>query len=121
MARRDVAVYAVTFESPERVRAYRQREQLAFPILRDPRRDAYRAFGLARGAREALGARTVGYYARQALRGRLPRLASSDWRQLGGDALLDRRGNVCWVYRSREPADRPAIAELLAAIDRDCG
>jgi hypothetical protein len=118
LTRYDVRVFAVTFESRGRVDAYLARESPGFPILRDPRRAAYRAFGL--GRRGTLGIwspRTLWYYARQALRGRLPRVARADMHQLGGDVLLAPDGGVCWLYRSRQPADRPSIDDILTALD----
>jgi hypothetical protein len=109
-------VYAVTFEPATRSAGYRAREQPGFPLLRDPRRAGYAAFGLGRGGtghnwRPA----TAWYYVLHALRGRLPRLARTDYGQLGGDVLLARDGSVAWVYRSREPADRPSIDTILRA------
>jgi hypothetical protein len=37
--------------------------------------------------------------------------------QSGGDFLLDREGNLLFAHRSQDPADRPAAAKLLEAID----
>ena len=36
--------------------------------------------------------------------------------QLGGDFVIDARGRLAYAYRSAEPTDRPAVAELLKAI-----
>jgi hypothetical protein len=112
-----VQVFAVTFESAQRIADYRAREPIAFPILRDPRREAYRAFGLERNPRRAFAApATSWYYVRQAARGRLPWFRSGDYIQLGGDVVLSAAGEPCWVYASREPADRPSIEDLLRVL-----
>ena len=115
---RGVRVFGVTFESGARVAEYQQREAPPFPILRDPGRAAYRAFGISRApAHRVWAPRTALFYARQLLRGRLPRHARSDYYQLGGDVLLTPGGEVGWVYRSREPADRPSVRAILARVD----
>lgn len=44
--------------------------------------------------------------------------AGDDIYQAGGDFLLDRDGHIPFAHRSQDPADRPAPAKLLAAIDR---
>jgi len=41
--------------------------------------------------------------------------------QSGGDFLVDRSGNILFAHRSQDPADRPAAAKLLEAIDRLLG
>ncbi len=118
LAARGVRVFAVTFEPVERVAAYRMRESVPFPILRDPRREAYRAFGIERrGIGSIWRPRTIRYYVKNALRGRFPGRSKADMYQLGGDVLLASDGVPCWVYRSREPADRPGIDTILKEID----
>ena len=113
----DLQVFVVTFESAKRVGDYQAREPVAFPVLRDPHRDAYCAFGFARNPRRALAMPTTGvYYLRNALRGRLPRLHATDMLQLGGDVVLSAGGDVCWVHASREPADRPSIDDIVRAV-----
>jgi len=120
LAARGVQVFAVTFEAAGRVRDYRQRETIPYPILRDPARAAYRAFGIERrGATSIWRPRTIWYYVKSALRGRFAGSVKADLYQLGGDVLLGPSGAVCWVYRSREPADRPGIETILKEID-DC-
>lgn len=108
---------AVTFEPEWRVHEYRQREHIDVPMLRDPRREAYRTFGIQRATLPGVFApRTIWYYITQIGRGRLPRFARADWYQLGGDVLVDEAGEAVWVYRSREPADRPSMNTVLNEI-----
>ncbi len=116
-----VRVFAVTFEPARRVREYRARESAPYPILRDPERVAYRAFGLQRREHAACiwRPKTIWYYVKNALRGRLPHVARADYYQLGGDVLLSPSGAVCWVYRSAEPADRPSVDLILKEV-HDC-
>ncbi|HUG17273.1 MAG TPA: peroxiredoxin-like family protein [Thermomicrobiales bacterium] len=111
-----VRVFVVAFESAASVRRYRARHDIPWPVLRDPRRDAYRAFGMERNPVRALvSPKTIWHYLRQAMRGRLPRLTASDYAQLGGDVLLSATGERCWVHVSREPADRASIDQIVRA------
>jgi len=112
-------VAAVTFEPPARAATFATREGWPYPVLSDPGRRAYAAFGLQRGrARQLWNWRSLMAYARGLGRGRLPRPARADIDQLGGDIVLDPAGRVAFLHRSVEPADRPAVADLVAAARR---
>ena len=110
-------VLLVSFEALERIRAFAD-EDVGWPILSDPDGMFYRAYGLDRlnFVRTWLSPRTVAYYLRAAASGRRIRPPSADSRQLGGDFIIDPRGFVIFAYRGTEPADRPPVAQLLAAI-----
>jgi len=115
-------VVVVSFEPPQRLRQFLAQERLPFPILSDPTRAAYRAFGLRRGApRQVWTLHAARVYLRGLLRGRLPRLPRADIHQLGGDVVLGPDGAIVYLYRSQETADRPPVAELLAAVRRAAG
>jgi hypothetical protein len=116
---RGVHVLAVAFESAEQVGDFVARDKPGFPVLRDPERAAYRAFGFGRpGALRIWAPRTLAFYARKLLRGQLPRHFQSDPFQLGGDVLVGPEGSPCWVYRSDEPADRPSVDSILQVLER---
>ena len=89
-----------------------------FPVVCDPERAAYRAFGLGRIGwlnffRPAVVWRYLGLV-RRGGKVRMP-YPGEDVLQLGGDFLLDRAGQVIFTYRSRTATDRPGIDALLAA------
>ena len=110
-------VVGVSFEEPSVIARFAERESLPYPILSDPERKAYRAFGLTRGGTtQVWSPNALRTYVRGLLRGRLPRLPRADVAQLGGDFVLDRQGRVVYEYRSKESADRPAIDVLLNAV-----
>jgi hypothetical protein len=112
-------VLVVSFAQPLRIAAYLQRTPLPFPVVADPSRDAYRAFGLERTSWSAiLGLRSILAYLRLVLRGWMPRRANEgeDVLQLGGDFVLDAHGRVIYSHRSAEPTDRPPIADLIHAV-----
>jgi hypothetical protein len=114
-------VVAVSFEPWPLLQEFARREKLPFPVLSDPERKAYRAFGLQEGsAHRIFGLPTIWTYLRGLFQGRLPRYPSANIRQLGGDILIDASGNIVLLHRSRSPADRPTAAQLLEAL-RKCG
>ena len=93
----------------------------SFPCLGDPEKDSYRAFGLPRGSwKEILidpiraGNQAVRSGQRVSIRGSL--LRQSDWFQLPGTAVVDRRGTLRYLYRSRHSGDLPPVDALLAAV-----
>ena len=107
----------VTFEPPNKVARFVEREGIPFPILSDVSRRAYAAFGLQRGdASNIWGWSTAKVYLRDLLAGRLPRLPSGDLAQLGGDVVLDADGRIVFLRRSQTPTDRPTVEALLAAV-----
>lgn len=109
----------MSFEPDARVQEVRERGVLPYPVLRDPRREAYRHFGIERRpARKIFGIATLWYYTRSLLRGRLPEMIKGDPYQLGGNVLLDVDGSTIWIYSSQEPADRPAVDDIFKEIDR---
>lgn len=111
---------AVSFESLALLRTQiRNLHADVFEVCSDPERRAYAAFGLTRAStRQLLGRKTLLFYARAALRGRMHRGVGSDPHQLGGDFILDGEGRLRFGYRSREPADRPGARDLLRELER---
>lgn len=108
---------AIGFGPTELLRGLASELDLPFPLLVDPDRSAYGAFGLTRGSfRSVYGPRTLLRYLRLMLRGRRLRRTEADPYQLGGDFVLDREGVIRLAHRSRDPADRPTVDELIEAL-----
>ena len=111
----------VTFTEPEPVSAYVERHRLPFPVLVDPTRDVYRAYGFGRGSvARVWGRRAARRYVeilrRDGLRGL--RAPTEDTLQLGGDVVVAPDGSLAWGFWGAGPDDRPTVDELLAAVDR---
>lgn len=109
----------VAFAKPESLAGYQHRQRLDhLLVLSDPDRRAYKAFELGRGSifRVWLDPRVWARYLQLVLKGRRPEAAHEDTLQLGGDALVDRDGQIAWIYRSRGPEDRPSVAEIRSAL-----
>ena len=112
----DVHVAIVTFESSPLARTYVQDTAVRWPLLVDESRSLYRAYGMFRGrVWDIWGPRTWWAYAKELMGGRLPKPSHADTSQLGGDVLVDPQGTVRLMHGGSGPADRPAVADILAA------
>ena len=54
------------------------------------------------------------FYAKALLRGEKLKEKRGDTDQMGGNFIVDAKGIVRFAYPSRDPTDRPEIAEMLA-------
>ncbi len=91
--------------------------QLPFPLLSDPERDAYRAYGLRSGnLRRIFGPGTILAYAKLLAAGQWYHFRRSDLLQLGGDFVIDAAGIVRYEYRSGAPHDRPSVDQIIAVL-----
>ena len=116
------AVLVVSFEPPEQAERLARTLRLPYPVLSDPERRAYRAFGLTLGEQAQLWSwETAGAYLRGLTRGTLPRRPRGDTAQLGGDFVIDPVGRIVYAYRGATPADRPPFSDLLAALRAAAG
>lgn len=118
-AARGCSVVAVCQAQPEHLAAFLSRRPWDVPVVSDPDRLAYRAFGLERtGWLTFFRPKVLGGYLRGLQRGyglKTP-VEGEDVRQLGGDFIVTRAGAVVYEYRSADPTDRPGVAALLAAV-----
>jgi hypothetical protein len=119
---RGAQVVAIGQGSGEDARVFCGKAGVTFPCLGDPGRATYRKFALPRGGwREILidplraGIQGLRRVSAVDVRGAL--LPSSDWFQLGGVAIVDRRGILRYAHRARHPADLPPPAAVLQALD----
>ncbi|MDQ3699541.1 MAG: redoxin domain-containing protein [Chloroflexota bacterium] len=109
-------VYAVSFETPARLRAYVRLHQIPFPILADPARATYKGYGLGRGPWWRIyGPRVLWRYARAALQGRRITV-KGDTLQRGGDFVVDGAGVLRLVHVGEDSFDRPPVGDVLQAL-----
>lgn len=121
--KRGVLIAVVSFAPPEKLVVYQRHRNWPFLLLSDPERSAYTRFDLGRLSwLQLFGPATLKLYARIMLKGRrFHYYGKDDYQQGGGDFILDRRGNVLFAHRSRNPAGRPSPKTLIEAIDgRSC-
>ncbi len=96
-------------------RAYLVEMRMAWPMLLDPDQVTYRDYGMTRGNWWSLyGPVSIWNYLKLMTGGRKPGKAGKDWRQLGGDVLIDPDSIVRINHVSHTPHDRPAVESILA-------
>lgn len=113
-----VSVLTVSQATPAVLATFLRARPQPVPVVCDPDRAGYRAFGLGRTSWPNFFRPSVVWnYLRLVARGGRVRMPypGEDVLQLGGDFLLDRAGRVVFAYRSRTATDRPGIDALLAA------
>ena len=121
LAARDAVVLVISFDAARRVRGYCRRHELPFTCLVDEARAVYRAYGFGRASwLRMLTPRTLAPYIRHAFttRGLPGGSPGQDKQQMGGDVVVDPNGRIALAHSSDDPADRPTVDALLAAIDR---
>ena len=120
----EVDLVMVTFTDPENLNPYQKRHGLAsLPIVVDPDRSAYRAFGLGRGSiARVWGLRSAKRYL-EIFRDQgfsRPGSPTEDTLQLGGDFIIDPSGTLIYGFWGDGPDDRPsaqAIRDIFATPD----
>lgn len=116
-------VVFLAFDPPDALRAaLLEGIDLAFPLVADPERTAYRAWGLDRAAwqRIWLDPNVWRQYGRLLLEGQKLRRSGSDPLQLGGDFIVDAAGTLAYS-RPQERDDRPPVNALLRVLERSRG
>ncbi len=99
-------------------KAYVESLEMNWPLLLDPQQILYGAYSMVRGSWwDIYGLPSIANYLKLIFRGRLPGKPGKDWRQLGGDILIDPNGIVRLHYVSSGPHDRPSIETILAAVE----
>ncbi|MDP9130241.1 MAG: redoxin domain-containing protein [Candidatus Binatota bacterium] len=118
--RRGVTVAVVSFAAPAKLVHYQEHHRWPFIMLADPERKAYETFALKRLSWfQVFSPAALKLYWKLLRSGmKQERYEGDDIYQSGGDFLLDCTGNILFAHRGQNPADRPAPARLLMAIDR---
>lgn len=119
LAARGVAVAVVSFDRGPLVDAYVRETGLEWPVLVDRERVLYRGYGMERGrAWDLYGPPAIACYFKLFAKGRWLKRPGEDVTQLGGDVLIGPDGRLRLVRVGKGPADRPAVASILAVHDR---
>lgn len=115
------AVVAVAQHDPDLTARYAQTYHLPFPVLADPARQAYQAFGVVEGTYwETAGPHVVAHQIKLSLQGNvmgLPRSVGAS-RQLGGTFVVDTGGVVQFAHLARPVYHYPAIQTYLDLFER---
>jgi hypothetical protein len=114
--------------APKLVASWRRKDDQIpddLPVLADRDAVLYEKLGTIRRQNPlGLVPGSVGPLLGAAARGRLPKLTSADMLRLGADVAVRADGEIAILHRARNPADRVALADLVAALgaqDRGSG
>lgn len=117
-------ILVASFSPPAAIAAHVANSPQPFAILADPERKAYDAFALGRtGLWTFFRPDVLWGYLRLIFRGWMPKKPqeNADVWQLGGDFVIDRAGRLTYAHPSKDAADRPSNATLLAEMRRAAG
>jgi len=120
---RGAEVVAVAQGSGDEAARYCRMAKIGYPCLGDPDKELYRLFSLPRDGwwnvtvKPFLDEPGVAFdrIRRASLKGSL--MPHTDVLQLGGVAIVDSRGIVRYLHRSKRTDDYPPTSELVAALD----
>ena len=113
-----MSVVIVTFDSPDMARKYSLTDELKWPILLDRQRQLYQAYGMGDASWwDTYGPVNAWKHLRLMLGGTKLGKFGEDFRQLGGDVLIDPQGIVRLHYVSSEPHDRPSVEDIKSALN----
>lgn len=112
-----VRVAVVTFDHSPLAKNYVKQTGLSWPLLLDEERKLYAAYGLERlDAWSIYGPASVWHYLQLIFRGRKIAKPGRDYRQAGGNVIVDPNGLIRFHHVSTSPHDRPAVEELLGVV-----
>jgi hypothetical protein len=119
LAAQGCSVIVVAQAKPTTLALYTNRKMWHVPLVSDPEKAAYTAFGLERtGLLSFFTPWAMWRYLRGMMKGYLATMTykGEDLLQLGGDFILTRERKVVFAYPSAGPTDRPSIVTLLEAL-----
>ena len=104
-----------TFDQAE---AFKEKFSISFPIICDPEKKLYKAFGLGRGSVAGMASPAFLLKGLKTLsRGHSPGIPRGDVMQMPGVFLIDTSGNIRIAHYSKDPSDNPSIGTLLELKD----
>jgi peroxiredoxin len=118
LAQLGTEVLLVSFSSQGYAHRWIEETCSPFHLLLDREREVYRAYGLGSSLLRSWSPKIVWSYIKFLTSGRKWRGIQGNSAQLGGDFIIDAGGIVRLAYRSRDPADRPAVEKLMDILRR---
>ena len=109
-------IVAVSFGTPYWANAWLEETQAPFPIWLDPEKETYDLYGMTSSALQAWGPKNLWFYAKALMRGKQLKEHRGDTDQMGGNFIVDKNGIVRFAYPSKNPTDRPEVAQLLDTL-----
>ena len=109
-----LSIVVLTPDRPSRARKFVEEYRVPFPTLTDPKRNAYRAYGLMEGSiGQLINTKIFTDGVRATLNGTFPRKPTSAPRQLPGTAIVDASGRLLHLHHARDAADHLTSRQLI--------
>lgn len=116
--RAGLSVVVITPDRPSRARKFADDYNVPFPVLTDPQRNAYRAYGLMDGSfGQLVNPRIVARGAKATMNGIFLSRPTSSPRQLPGTAIVGPDGQLRHLHHARDAADHLTSDQLIALAD----
>ena len=110
-------IVLVGMGTPEQTTAFKEKFDLAFPMLSDPQRKLYNALKIGFMSLASTFSPTVAARAASALfRGHGVGIPHGDIRQLPAVFIIDTGGRITHSHIGRDPSDHPEPQEILEAL-----
>jgi len=110
-------VLVVTMGSVSQTAAFRERNQLPFACLSDPKREAYQAYRVPRGGlAEVAGPKVWLAGAKAVVRGGIG-VPRGDTLQMPATFVIDRTGTIRFAHHPENQADRPSHEQIIATFE----
>jgi peroxiredoxin len=112
-----VRLVLVGMGTPEESAVFAEKSGLPFPVISDPGRRLYQAFGLKMASALELLSPSVAFKAFAAMvQGHGVGMPVGDIRQLSGVFIIDTAGRIVFSHIAKDPADHPDADTILAAL-----
>lgn len=114
----NLQIVAIGQGSAARTKEFRAQLETPFPLLADPRRAAYNAYGLLHtNLRREASTAAVGRGVRAAMKYGVGAVPDQDMLQLGGIFIVGTDGVIRYAHRQQRMSDVPPNDALLAVAD----
>jgi len=111
-------IVLVGLGTADQAEAFKKKFSLSFPLICDPEKKLYQAYGLGRGSVASMASPTLLLKGLKTLsRGHTPGVPQGDVMQMPGVFLIDTSGNIRYAHYSKDPSDNPPVGTLLALED----
>ena len=118
LAALNAEVLLISFSSAAQARRWWGETGVDFPLLLDPDRVVYRAYGLRSSLWRVWQPKVWLHYAHMMRRGWHWRGIQDDPHQLGADFIVDANGVLRFAHWSEDPTDRPDVDVLLSMLQQ---
>ena len=108
---------AIGMGIPEMAADFRDKQEIAFPLLVDRTKQTYRALEMKRGTLwDVTGPKNWPRFLKGLVTGHGVDKPKQDPLQMGGVLIVDKGGKVVYEFRASVAADTPPVDEVLDAL-----